>query len=83
MYLSLLTEHTDRHVDHAGGMLRGRGRRVQDGLQGGAAPLQHVKVRLRLCEVRLPLLRGEIVPLTGACPPLHGSIGLVPGQHRS
>lgn len=40
------TQHTDGHLDHAGGMLGRRVRGLQDGLQGGAATFEHVEVGL-------------------------------------
>lgn len=61
------TEHADGHFHHAGGVLGWRAWRLQDGLQGGAAAFEHVKVGLGLRQVRLPSLRGQVFSLSGAC----------------
>ena len=76
----LPTEHTDGHVDHTGGLFRGREGRVQDSLQGGAATLQHVEVGLGLGQVGLALFRRQVILLTYT--PLQRPVRLVPGQQR-
>lgn len=74
------TEHADGHFHHAGGMLGRRARGLQDGLQGGAAAFEHVKVGLGLRQVRLPSLRGQVFSLCRACSLFKGSIWLVPAR---